>query len=169
MPISTFSPIYSEIAHPLEKCAFLRGAVNFFDFGQTAYNICYYDNNQKIEVIETKREKLSWVKTLLRVAAFATVVIPLLMAIGASIYKSINYFHNARNELKNVPHDILSFIFYKLGPSILRIATTNKENNQIIEITKPLKEDQTIYKALEKSYFLARGLKRSMKADKKPN
>lgn len=129
--ISFFSPISSDFAHPLEKCAFLRGCTHFFNFGQKAYTIRHFD--EKIEVMEKEGEKPSWIAILWRVAAIATVIIPVLILLGAWIYRALNDLHIVENRFEQLPNDILRKIFTMAGATILNLESTSKANQELIE------------------------------------
>lgn len=146
MQISFFSPIFSDKPHPLEKFSFLRTTTHFFDFGQKGYTIRYYDHNGKLELLEKEGENATWISILLRVAALATVIIPLVMLIGAWIYRLANEFHasHSTNQLNDLPPEILGKIFKMTGPSILQVCSTSKANQHIIEAKLPLQKNGEI-------------------------
>lgn len=168
MTITFFAPIYSDQPHPLERFGFLRSTTHFFDFGQNGYLIRYYDHNGKLEVLEKEGERPSWISILLRVVAIATVIMPLVMLIGAWIYRALNTFEVTfpENKFNDLPLDVLRKIFTMTGPSVLRLCATNKANRQIIEAKpevqkngemvecqNPLSDYQIILKALEECYI----------------
>lgn len=94
MSISFISPIHANfLPHPIEKCGFLRFTTQFFDFGQKSYVIRPYDNNSKIELNVRENAKPSWLATTLRILALCTIIIPLIMCLGACIYRAMNNFH----------------------------------------------------------------------------
>lgn len=92
MSISFFSPIHAGTNYnPKESCAFLRGSIHLFNFGQKAYRIQSFDD-RSIKAFEVQGEEPSWIGITLRVMAIATVIIPLIMLMGALIYRSLNSF-----------------------------------------------------------------------------
>lgn len=135
MSISLFTPIYSDFnQNPIEKCAFLRSTTQFFDFGQKTYMIKPYEYNSRIEVIESERSK-SWIGTAMRVIAFLTVIIPLLMLVGAWVYHKVNDFQigNSVNHLDQLPEDIMKVIFQEVGPETsLHIGSACKKYSEIV-------------------------------------
>ena len=156
MTISSFSPIYEDsFSHPLEKCSFLRGSTQFFNFGQKSYLIRQYDcNYHKLEIIGYGY-KPSWVGTILRIIAFMTVIIPLFMVLGILVYRSVNKFkinQDTSNRLSDLPDEILKVIFEKSGPSMLKIASTSQANKKILDNNALLINYQTTLRDLEAEY-----------------
>lgn len=110
MKISLFSPIYaspSQVAP--EKYAFLKCTTQFFNLGQTSYEIKCRNPNGSISVIENEH-KPSWVGIMLRVAAFFTIIIPVIMFIGLLIYARVNKFQIDQNLFDQLPPEIYNKI-----------------------------------------------------------
>lgn len=112
MHISLFSTLYSSMPHPEEKFAVLRNAGSFFNWGEKAYEIKPYAVNASSspELIAIKESKPSLLNTILRIAAYITVIIPLIMLIGALIYHAANNFQMAQDIFKtnSIGKNILS-------------------------------------------------------------
>lgn len=137
MSISFFAPIHSRaVSLGPEKCAFLNITTHFFNLGQKAYTIRNCEHS-KIMLLERKVSQASWVQTLLRVVAFITVIIPLLMLIGLLIYRAVNNFEVIRFEnaqvnaqLENVIKLLASTLSVK---DLLNLRATSKSNLGIVE------------------------------------
>lgn len=161
MSISFFSPIYPDFnPHPLEKCHFLQKTTHFFDFGQKGYTIQRYDNNARIEIIELNTAPPTWIGIALRIIACLTLIIPMLMLIGALIYRGINNFQlgETSNKLDKLPDEILIEIFGWSGPYCLKAGSTCKKYSEIVEKTDSLKKYRIILRTLEESYIDANTL-----------
>lgn len=177
MSISFFSPIHAgPQENPQEKCAFLRGATQFYDFGQKAYTIQPVTNDKKIQVEARDDESPSWFMTALRVVSLFTVIIPLVVMACMAIYRLANSFElapkkvkelskqedddnskeiisdpNAPNRLNALPEEILNNIFQFVGPTRFNARVTCTANNEVIEKSLPLKKKGIIL-ALKQSY-----------------
>lgn len=155
MSISFFTPIYSGPNATIhERCPFLRCTTHFFDFGQKAYTI-YHSNSFKIDVVEREDIQPSWMMTTVRIIALATLIVPILMAIGSWIYKAVNSFQviKLENHLHKLPDELLVDIFKKVDtPSCLLLTSTSQKNKEVIEKDPYLKGHRIILEALEKSY-----------------
>lgn len=154
MSISFFSPIYAgPNASSHERCPFLRCTTHFFDFGQKAYTISH-SNSFKIDVIEREDVQPSWMMTMVRIIALATLIIPLLMAIGSWIYRSVNSFQvvQLENHLHKLPDELITTIFKHAGPANLTLASTCKKNQEIIEKEPSLRGHRLILETLKHCY-----------------
>lgn len=164
MSISFFSPIYvANDSHPLEKCGFLRGTTQFFDFGQRAYTILP-NQNGIIELSGIDGDQPSWIGIALRVAALLTVIIPLIMCLGVLIYRSLNQFQvcNKQIEAKQInidqlPKEILEIILKESGPACLQFGNTCKAHLKIIEDDISFKRHR-VTPLLEEASLLAKTL-----------
>lgn len=93
MVISAFSPIFCDTPQSEEKWAFLRPTTHFFSFGQKEYTITHIDRkNNSAKVVERESTQHTTGDILLRVILICTLIIPLVMAIGALIYHYANNF-----------------------------------------------------------------------------
>lgn len=151
MPISFFSPIHTgSNQSPKERCRFLRGSVQLFNFGQKAYQIHHFDS-RSLKAIEIPGKKPGWVGVALRVIAIATVVIPLIMLLATLVYRALNHFQVLQlpNPLNQIPDDVLKLIAKQCGLACLRLGATNKDINRILEAEQTVKEHKTIIRALK--------------------
>ena len=99
MSVSLFSPIVKNNLIPLEEnCSSLRFTTQFFNFGQKAYTITKIDKT--MTEVKENTEKPSWLMTIVRIIAIATVIIPITMFLLLCIYRLANSF-KVEFELKN--------------------------------------------------------------------
>lgn len=92
MNISLFTPIQSSLLHPHEKYPVLRHTSQFFNWGQNVYKIKPYTGNSKLEVDEIEGCKPTLAGMIVRIVSYMTIIIPLIMLIGALIYRAVNNF-----------------------------------------------------------------------------
>lgn len=112
MSIPFLSPIYpADAPCPDERLSFLRGATAFFDFGQQSYKIEYVqgDTSLNLSAIDTKP---SWWGIALRIAALATVIIPIIALALIALYRLANTFQTL-NRFSALPEDIQKLICQK--------------------------------------------------------
>lgn len=130
MSISVFNPIHSSFPHINEKCKVLRNAGSIFNWGQKAYEIKPFINGPGLELIEIKGSKPSFIGIILRIAAYITVLIPLIMLIGALIYRAVNKFQISTNQDIFQENDIGKSIVSRLSREDLLTMRLTSQNNK---------------------------------------
>jgi hypothetical protein len=86
--LNAFDPRVADGKLPGERLSALRSCANLFNFGgRTLYSLQAHDG--KIVAIEEKAS-LSKIQTVFKVLAIATIILPLLAAIGALVYHHLN-------------------------------------------------------------------------------
>lgn len=150
--ISLFSPLYSQKASS-DWGGCLQSTTHFFNFGQPAYIIRYYEYNTAF-VCEKLNSKPSWIGILLRVAAFCTVIIPLIMLMGLLIYRGTNRFMiDESRGIHKLSDRLVKHIFEKSDPaSILELKGTCKLFKEIIEEDHSLNRTLIAFEALKQSH-----------------
>lgn len=110
MNVSLFSPIGPGYSHnPKEKLGGLRFTTEFFNFGQTKYLVATIKNDPALYLEPIYSQKPSWFAIALRIAAIMTIIIPLLMLVGAWIYRNANRFE-LKERISELTPDTLNLI-----------------------------------------------------------
>lgn len=130
MSISVFSPVYSNFQHINEKCKVLRNAGSIFNWGQKTYEIKPFISGPGLELIEIKGSKPSFIGAILRIIGYITVIIPLMMLIGALIYRTVNKFQISTNQDIFQENDIGKSIVSRLSRKDLLTMRLTSQNNK---------------------------------------
>lgn len=151
MNISLFSPIYPGPTHnPQEKLGCLRFTTEFFNFGQTGYRVVTLVNDPALYLEATNSQKPSWLSVVVRVIAILTIIIPLLMLVGALIYRAANKFE-LKDRFSELTPDILKLINNYAVLDSKSISQVNKKINHIFNENVDLNKNKLIAIAVENS------------------